>query len=109
MRADRRFPCFFLIRPSGGVAARGGCGVVLGAPEEGLLALLQVLALAGPGLQRRGLQRAAVGEAEIPRQRAGQLVPRVQVLGGERVALATGEKDDRSEEHTSELQSLMRI
>src|SRR5690606_41973865 len=74
-------PLLFLrASPSGGVAAGRGGGVVPGALQKGFLALADVLLLAGPGLQRRGLQGPAVGEAELPRE-PGQLVHGVQVLG----------------------------
>src|SRR5689334_2768155 len=68
--------------------ARGA--VELGAAVEGLLPRGDELGVALPGLERLVLQRAAVGEAELPGVRA-HLVHRIQVRGRLRARLAAGE------------------
>ena len=59
----------------------------------GPLGRLDVLGLADPGLQRRCLERTAVGERELPRVRPLR-VHRVQVRGRVLVGLASGQEDD---------------
>ena len=64
-----------------------------GAVGERALGGGDVFALAAPRLLRRGLQRAAVGEGQLPRQ-AADLVHRVEMRGRVLVRLAAGEKGD---------------
>ena len=75
------------------VRARAGGAVHLRAVEVGLLGRLDVRRLAAPGLERGRLERAAVGEAELPRVRA-ERVDRVQPRRRVLVGLAAGEEDD---------------
>ena len=78
----------------GRVAAGAGGAVAPGAVVERLLARGDPAWVALPGLERRRLQRAAVGEAELPRVRLRHGVHGVQVRGGHLVALAAGEEHD---------------
>src|SRR5262245_62730998 len=64
-----------------------------GAMGEGALGGRDVFAPAGPGLLRRGLQRAAVAEGDAPRQ-AADAVDGVEVGGCLLVRLADGEESD---------------
>src|SRR5690606_2778085 len=73
--------------------ALGGQGVHPRAVDEGALGGRDVLGLAAPGLLRRGLQGAAVGEGHLPGE-AADLVHRVEVGGGLLVRLAAGEVGD---------------
>ena len=70
-----------------------GQPIHLGAVREGALAGGDVLALAAPGLERGGLQRAAIRERQRPRQRA-RCVHQRQVLGRCFVRLAAGKERD---------------
>ena len=56
--------------PGTSTICRGGERIHLGAVGEGALAGGDVRGLAAPGLQRGGLQGAAIGEGELPRQGA---------------------------------------
>src|ERR1035437_3705547 len=69
-----------------GVLAGAGQAVELGPVQEGLLGRSAVGRVATPRLLRRGLQRPAVREAQLPRMRAA-LVHGVEVGGGVLVAL----------------------
>src|ERR1700759_4384571 len=69
--------------------AERGKRIHLGAVAEGLLTGRHILRLARPSLLRRGLQRTAVGEGQLPRQ-AADLVHRVEMRGRFLIGLATG-------------------
>src|SRR6185436_7090238 len=62
-----------------------------GAVDEGPLCGGNVFRLSGPGLLRGVLQRTAIGEGELPRQRP-ELVHRVKVLGCLLVGLTAREE-----------------
>src|SRR5437867_3826905 len=71
--------------------ARGA--VELRPAVERLLRIFHFARVAGPGLQRRRLERAPVRERELPRVRPA-LVHRVQPRGRVLVALSSREEDD---------------
>ena len=73
--------------------AERGEAVHHGAVVEGALCCRDVFGFAGPGFLRRGLQRAAVGERDVPRQRA-HLVDGVEMRGGVFVGLAARQERD---------------
>ncbi|CAM0884206.1 unnamed protein product [Alopecurus aequalis] len=81
----------------GGVAlvgAEGGLGVSLAPRQERLLGLLQVLLLAGPGLEGALLEGTPEGEGQEPRLLGLELVHGVQVQGRLLLALSTREEDN---------------
>src|SRR5690606_28375104 len=75
-------------------AAAGGRGVGLGAVIEGLWSGGVVLGLAAPGGQGRLLERATVGEAQLPGELTVDPVHRVEMGGGRDVVLTAGQKHD---------------
>ena len=75
------------------IAAAARRAVHLRAVIENLLRRGDVGVFAFPGLERRILQRARIGEAHLPRMRA-KLVHGVEMLGGAHRALTAGQKSD---------------
>src|SRR5262249_38355167 len=90
--SDYRPLCCFPLQILLPLPARGEA-VHHGAMGEGALGGRDVFAPAGPGLLRRGLQRAAVAEGDAPRQ-AADAVNGVEVGGCLLVRLAAGEERD---------------
>jgi hypothetical protein len=76
------------------VCTEGSLGVGLAPGKEGRPGLLNVLRLAGPGLERALLEGTAEGEGQRPRLLGAELVHGVEVQGRLLLALPTGQEDD---------------